>query len=54
MLIYIYKSMKCNLHNDVCASDKDKEILTFDISSENDKNIVLSYCYRPPNGYSET
>ena len=52
MLIYIHKCMACNLHNDLCVSDKDKEILTFEISSENDKNIVLSYCYRPPNGES--
>ena len=54
MLIYIYKNMKCNLRNDVCVSDKDKEILTFEISSESDKNIVLSYCYGPSNGVSET
>ena len=53
MLIYIYKSMKCNLRN-VCVPGKDKEILTSEISSENDKNIVLSYCYRPPNGDSKT
>ena len=53
MLIYIYKNMKCNFRN-VCVSDKDKEILTFEISSESDKNIVLSYCYGPSNGVSET
>ena len=46
--------MKCNLRNDVCVSDKDKEILTFEISSEKDKNIVLSYCYGSSNGHSET
>ena len=31
---------------------QDKEILTIEISRENDKNILLS-CYRPPNGDSE-
>ena len=42
-----------NLRNDLCVSDKDKEILTIEISRENDKNILLSCCYRPPNGDSE-
>ena len=31
VLIYIHKSLKCNLHNDLCVSDKDKEILKFEI-----------------------
>ena len=33
--------------NDLCVSDKDKEILTTEISRKNDKNILLSCCYRP-------
>ena len=37
VLIYIYKSLKCNLGNDLCVSDKDKEILTIAISRKNDK-----------------
>ena len=53
VLIYIHKRLKCNLHNDLCVSDKDKEILTIEVSRENDKNILLSCCYRPPNGDSE-
>ena len=53
VLIYIHKSLKCNLRNDLRVSDKDKEILTIEISKENDKNIHLSCCYRPPNGDSE-
>ena len=53
VLIYIHKSLKCNLRNDLCVSDKDKEILTIETSRENEKNIVLSRCYRPPNGDSE-
>ena len=52
-LIYIHKCLKCNLRNDLCVSDKDKEILTIEVSRENDKNILLSCCYRPPNGDSE-
>ena len=38
--------------NDLCVSDKDKEIPTIEILRENDKNIFLSCCYRPPNGNS--
>ena len=59
MVIYIHKSLACNLGNDLCVSDKeignflDKEILTIGISRENDKNILLSCCYRLPNDDSE-
>ena len=53
MLIYIRKSLKCNLRNDLCVSDKDKQILTIEISRENDRNILLSCCYKPRNGDSE-
>ena len=53
VLIYIHKRLNCNLRNDLCVSDKDKEILTIEFSRENDKNILLSCCYRPPNGDSE-
>ena len=37
VLIYIHKSLKCNLRNCLCVSEKDKEILTIEISMENDK-----------------
>ena len=37
VLIYIHERLKCNLRNDLCVSDKDKEILTIEISRENDK-----------------
>ena len=53
MLIYIHKSLTCNLRNDLCVCDKDKEILIIEISRENDKHILLSCCYRPPNGDRE-
>ena len=53
VLIYIHKSLAYNLRNDLCVSDKDKEILTIEISRENDKNILLSCCYRPPSGDNE-
>ena len=53
VLIYIHKSLTCNLRNDLCVSDKDKEILTIEISRENDKNILLSCCYSPPSNDNE-
>ena len=53
VLIYIHKSLICNLLNDLCVSDKDKEILTIEISKGNAKNILLSCCYRPHNDDSE-
>ena len=31
VLIYIHKSLACNLRNDLCVSDKDKKILTIEI-----------------------
>ena len=34
VLIYIHKRLTCNLRNDMCVSDKDKEILTIEISME--------------------
>ena len=38
----------------ICGvADKDKEILSIEISRENDKNILLSFCYRLPSGDSE-
>ena len=54
LLIYIHKSLTCTLRNHLCCSNKDKEILTIEILRENDKKILLSCCYRPPNGDSET
>ena len=41
------------LRSDLCVSDKYKEILTIEISKENDRNILLSCCYRPTGGDSE-
>ena len=52
VLIYIHKSLACNLRNDLCVSYKDKEILTIEISRKN-KNILLICCYRSPSGDSE-
>ena len=53
MPIYIHRSLTYKLRNDLCVFDKDKEILAIEISRENDKNILLSPCFRPPTGDSE-
>ena len=50
VLIYIHKSLAYNIRNDLCVSKKDKGIFTIKISRENDKNILLSCCYKPPSG----
>ena len=39
-LVLLFQSFGINLGNDVCGSDKDKEIFTIEISRENDKNIL--------------
>ncbi|XP_065654575.1 uncharacterized protein LOC136081205 [Hydra vulgaris] len=39
--------------NDLCVSDGDGEILTIEIINERTKNILISCCYRPPDGVSE-
>ena len=53
VLIYIQKHLNCNLRNDLCVPGKDKEVHAIEISRENDKNILLGCCCRPPNGDSE-
>ena len=45
------ESLTFDLRNGLCVSDKDKEILTIEISREN-QNILRCY-YSPPNGDSE-
>ena len=41
------------LRNDLCVSDKDKEVITIEISRESEKNIILSCYYRRINSDSE-
>ncbi|XP_065654889.1 uncharacterized protein LOC136081496 [Hydra vulgaris] len=39
--------------DDARLSDGDKEVLSIEILTKNAKNIILSCCYRPPNGVIE-
>ena len=41
------------IRKDLSISDKDKEILTIEITSKESKNMSISCCYRPPKGITE-
>ena len=41
------------IRKDLSISDKDKEILTVEITSKESKNMLISCCYRPPKGKTE-
>jgi hypothetical protein len=53
VLIYIKEHIVHNVRNDMCVSDNDKEIVTIEIPNNKKKSILLSCCYRPPDGASE-
>ena len=53
MLIYVHRSLSCNLRHDLYVADKDKKTITIEISRKNDKSILLICCYRPLNGDNE-
>ena len=53
MLIYVHRSLRCNLRNDLYVADKDKKTITVEISRKNDKSILLSCCYKTLNGDNE-
>ena len=41
------------IRNDLSISDNDKEIITLEIINKESKNVILSCCYKPPNGNNE-
>ena len=49
-LIIIKKNLSYKLQKDFSQSDEHKEILSLEISCKNSSNILLSCCYKPPNG----
>ena len=53
ILIYLKNNINHRIRNDLSVSDGDKEILTIEILNNDNKNIILSCCYRPPNGDSD-
>ena len=48
VLIFIKKNLSYRIRKDLSESDKDKEILSLEISYKNSSNILLSCCYKPP------
>ena len=54
LLIYIKECLRCITRHDMSISDDDKEILTVEIQTKkNNKNLIISCCYRPPSGQIE-
>ena len=53
VLIYVHENFEYCFMNDLSVSDWDKEIVTIEITNNQTKNILLSCCYRPPDGVSE-
>ncbi|XP_065639761.1 uncharacterized protein LOC136072559 [Hydra vulgaris] len=53
VLIYVKEHIAHNIRNDMCVSDGDKEIVTIEILNNKKNNILLSCCYRSPDGASE-
>jgi hypothetical protein len=53
VLIYVHENFEYCVRNELSVSDRDKEIVTIEITNNKTKNILLSCCYRPPDGVSE-
>ena len=53
VLIYLAKNLMYRLRDDLSISDGDKEILTIEIINKDNRNTILSCCYKPPSGDSE-
>ena len=50
VLMYIRNGVSYKIQNDLCISDGDREIITIELLTKSMKNIIVSYCYKPPNG----
>ena len=50
LLIYIKNDLIYKVRNDLSVSDDDRESLTIEIINKTSKNILVSCCYKPPNG----
>ena len=53
IITYIKTDLMYKIRKDLSISDKDKEILTIEITSKESKNMLLSCCYRSPKGIME-
>ena len=50
VLMYIRNDLSYKIRNDLCTSDGNREILTTESLTKSMKNIIVSCCYKPPDG----
>ena len=50
VLMYVRNYLTYKIRNDLCISDGDREILTIELLTKSMKNIIVSCCYKPPDG----
>ena len=48
--MYIKNDFTYKIRNDLCISDGDREIFTIQLLTESMKNVIVSSCYKPPDG----
>ena len=48
--MYVRNDLTYKNQNDLCISDGDREIFTIELVTKSMKNIIVSCCYKPPNG----
>ena len=48
--VYIRNDLTYQIRNDLCISDGDREILTIKLLAKGMKSIIVSCCYKPPDG----
>ena len=48
--MYVRNDLTYKIRNDLCISDGDRKILTLELLTKRMKNIIVSYCYKPPDG----
>ena len=50
ILIYVKNHIKLKIIKDLSVYDGDSECVSVETENENSKNLIITCCYRPPNG----
>ena len=50
VLMYIRNDLTYKIRNDLCISDGNRDTLTIELLTKSIKNIIVSCCYKPPDG----
>ncbi|XP_065642266.1 uncharacterized protein LOC136073905 [Hydra vulgaris] len=50
IITYVWNDQITKIREDLSTSDADSEVFTIEITSNKSKNILVSTCYRPPEG----